>query len=607
MLNLAGRLAISTTVILAGRVTAFAQEVDSSAIDYDALSAQLDQVREDWGVPGMAIAIIDGDGVWMQGFGTRTIGQDEPVDAHTLFAIGSSTKAFTSAAIGALVDAGDVKWGGKASEYLPWLRLYDDYANSELTVRDMLSHRSGLSRGDFLWYATDLSREEIVRKMRGLEPSWSFRSQFGYQNLMYIAAGLIIEEQTGETWDDFIAEIFFVPLEMDESNTSVTALSGLDNVASPHAEIDDETIAVDYRNIDNAGPAGSINSNVDDMSHWVQMLLADGEYGGEKVISKSVIEQVWSPHTIVPGGPTSSLNTETNFTLYGMGWFLQDYRGEKLVQHGGNIDGMSALVSMLPDRDLGMVILTNLNGTPATTVVQNIILDAALGADDHDWSAEYRKTIDTLREQGKKQEEEQESKRVADTTPTLGLDAYTGTYEHELYGPIEISMDGDALVFTRGALVADLEHWNYDTFRAVMRNPVSGKPLVTFYIGADGEVESLSTLGEDDWMKQPAPVEADESIALTDEDKQGYVGVYSSDALPVEMTVEVIDGELKFNVTGQPSVSMLPTGVDQFNLGDLPPQITVVVQFHRDDAGAVTGMTFKQTPGGTFEMTKQAE
>src|SRR4030095_13793074 len=267
---------------------------------------------------------------------------------------GSSSKAFTAASIAMLVDEGKLKWDDPATKYLPGFQLFDPYSTRELMVSDLLSHRSGLTRGDLIWYGSAYDRDEILRRVRYLKPSWSLRSRFGYQNIMYLAAGQIIPAVTGKTWDDFVRERIFTPLGMKSTNTSIRTLSSSDNVATPHAKLNDKVQVVAWRNIDNIAPAGSINSNVLDMAQWVRLQLGDGVYEGKRLISSAAIKEMHTPQTIIRReGPMESLYPEAHFLTYGFGWFLSDYRGRKVVEHGGAIDGMRGEDAMMPGRKLG--------------------------------------------------------------------------------------------------------------------------------------------------------------------------------------------------------------------------------------------------------------
>ncbi len=581
--------------------------------DFDALSETLEAAREALEAPGMAVAIVqDGEVVYARGFGERTLGEGDAVDAHTLFAIGSASKAFTSASIAMLVDQGDMRWSDRVTKHLPWFRMHDPYPTAELRIGDMLSHRSGLPRGDLLWYGSGVDRKKIVESLPELEPDSSFRSRFGYQNIMYLTAGLIIEEITEQTWDDFVVERIFTPLGMSESNTSIIELSGLDNVATPHAKIDGEMLAVPYRNIDNAAPAGSINSNVTDMAKWVALLLNEGRIGegrdAEQVITKGSIDVMWTPLSVATAvGPGGALRAESHFLLYGLGWFLQDYRGERVVQHGGNIDGMSALVAMMPEHELGVVVLTNLNGTPLTNVVVNEVFDAYLGFDDHDWGAEAAAVMATVQAAQEAAYEQAVADRVSDTSPTHELENYAGTYKHDYYGEIVIEFEDDALVVKRGELVGDLSHWHYDTFEVENRAPLPDLGLMTFILGADGKVREVVALGIDEWMKEPEKPKADESIEISEEEMRRYIGTYVHVGLGIEVNIFVADGELRSQLPGQPPFELLATGEDQFAVGGLPPQVTVNLVFTFAEDGSVEMLTLTQTPGGTFELLPQSD
>lgn len=580
--------------------------------DLGALAGVIDNARETLGVPGMSVAIVEnGEVVLARGFGERTLGEADPVDEHTLFAIGSSTKSFTSAAVAMLVDAGELSWNERVMTRLPGFRLHDPYPTSNLTIIDMLSHRGGLPRGDMVWYGSNASRAEIIERLPRLEPNSSFRSQFGYQNIMYLAAGEMIREVSGVSWDDWMTERIFKPLGMHGSNTSISALEGLSNVATPHVKTEAGVVTVPYRRIDNIAAAGSINSSAADMAKWVTMLLSGGRAGANEdaagIITKGSLDVMWTPMTVATAtGPAGALRAESNFLLYGLGWFLEDYRGERVVHHGGNIDGMSALVALMPRHNLGVVVLTNMNGTPAPTVVAQTVFDAYLGKDDHDWAAEAKGLMDTIEKVQAEARAQARADRITGTSPTLPLDAYAGRYRHEFYGEIEISLDNGRLSAAFGELAGDLDHWHYNTFELVNRAPHPELGLVNFVIGADGKVAELIALGIDEWRKVPEAPTADTSIELSEEDLRRYVGTYLNAGIGLEVNVFVADGALKAQIPGQPAFEMLATGADEFALGGLPPQITVRITFTTDESGRASVMTFTQTPGGTFELPRVA-
>ncbi|MGH7635916.1 MAG: serine hydrolase domain-containing protein, partial [Gemmatimonadaceae bacterium] len=311
------------------------------------------------------------------------------VDPRTIFAIGSNSKAFTSTAIAMMVDSGRMHWDDHATKYLPGFQLYDPYVTREITVRDLLSHRSGLGRrGDLLWYGSPYSRAEILRRIRYLPPNSSFRSQFGYSNIMVLAAGQALAAAADTTWDDVIVQRIFTPLGMTSSSTSIAALARQNDVASPHLIEKGIARAIPWRNVDNIGPAGSINSDVLDMAQWIRLQLGNGTYAGRQLVSERSLQETHSPQTII-SSPHDSLTPSTHFALYGMGWVLEDYRGREIVWHNGGIDGMLSEVRLVPQAQLGIVILTNAEGHNLNPALMYRIIDAYLGAPARDWSALY--------------------------------------------------------------------------------------------------------------------------------------------------------------------------------------------------------------------------
>lgn len=454
-----------------------------------------EKARRDWEVPGMAIAIVKDDKVvFAKGYGVRKIGENTPVDEKTLFAIGSSSKAFTAAALAILVDEGKVKWDDRVSKYLPDFETYDPYVTRELTIRDLLTHRSGLERGDYLWYGTDNSREEILRRTRFIKPSWSLRSTFGYQNLMYLAAGQVVEKVTGKTWDAFVAERIFAPLGMTDSNTSVTAFKNGGNVSTPHAEVDAKNVAVPWRKIDNIAPAGSINSSVTDIAQWIRLQLGQGTIDGKKIFSAATAKEMHTPQTVIRlEGAQGLTYPEAHFLNYGMGWFLSDYKGRKVVEHGGAIDGMRAEVALVPEEKLGVVVLTNRGGSVVSMPLLYRVIDAYTGAPQKDWSGEILKSYKTLLDQAAAAQKNADAERVNGTRPSHELSNYAGTYNSELYGDIQVTEDNGKLRIRFGpAFTGAMEHWHYDTFRATFDGPGGAKAPVSFGLNVQGKVDTLT-------------------------------------------------------------------------------------------------------------------
>lgn len=472
------------------------------------LDRYIEQAVEDWGIAGLAIAVVEGDSVvFAEGYGVRDVRTGEPADENTIFAIGSNSKLFTGVATGILVDEGKMEWDDPATEHLPGLQLYDPYVTREITVRDLLSHRSGLGRrGDLLWYGSGLTREEILRRVRYLEPNTSFRSEFGYQNIMFLAAGEALANAAGTTWDEFIERRIFSPLGMERSVTSPIPLERMENVAQPHVHRDGELIPVPYRNIDNVAPAGSINSSVWDMAQWMRLLLNEGTYDGREIVDSATLAEIMSPQTIFPVQP-DTLFPSMHFGAYGLGMVLQDYQGEKIAWHTGGIDGMLSLVGLLPEQDVGVVILTNTAGhNNLFTALMYRIFDAYLGAPPRDWSVILLQRTEEGEAKAEERRRAMEADRVAGTRPSLALAEYAGTYRDPLYGDVKVSTQGEGLALHLGPFVGDLEHWHYNTFRVNWREGagLAGQELsfITFELNARGEVKALEIPGlEEDFER----------------------------------------------------------------------------------------------------------
>jgi CubicO group peptidase (beta-lactamase class C family) len=472
-----------------------------------ALDEYINKARAEWGTPGLAIAIVKDDKVvFAKGYGVRKLGDSASVNERTLFAIGSAGKAFTAAALAVLVDEGKVKWDDPVTKHLKEFELYDPYITREITIRDLLSHRTGLDRGELLWYGSTLDRDEILRRIRRQKPTYSFRSTFTYNNIMLLAAGQIIPAVTGKSWDDFVKERIFTPLGMTASNTSITAFKGLDNVATPHARLGDNVQAIPWRNVDNIAPAGSINSNALDLAQWLRMQLGEGERENKKIVSSGAVKEMHKPQMIIPYNPQSPGTTlDAHFTSYGFGWFLHDYHGRKVVQHGGGIDGMTALVAMMPEEKIGVAVLSNIQGSQLPWALMYRVFDAYLGLPQQDRSATFLAALKSAQERAKAAAKKVEDERVKGSKPSLPLEQYAGTYQDEMYGEATVTHEEGKLVFRYSpAFTGELEHWHYDTFRVKWPNPTVTESLVTFTLNAQGKAQEIKVPGMADFKRVPA-------------------------------------------------------------------------------------------------------
>ena len=592
------RLRQSIGIIVALLTLAQAQPAPAQESTLNGFDDYANKAIKDWGLPGLAVAVVKNDQVvFAKGFGVRKIGESTPVDEKTLFAIGSSSKAFTAAALAMLVDEGKVKWDDPVTKHLPGFQLFDPYVTREITVRDLLCHRSGLDRSDFIWYGTPYKRDEIWSRIRYVKPASSFRSKFGYQNIMFLAAGQIVERVSGKSWDDFIRERIFVPLGMSSSSTSIRAFASQNNVSTPHAKIDEKVRTIPWRNIDNIAPAGSINSNVLEMAQWVRLQLGEGSYKGTRLISTASTLEMQEPQTIIPRDPQLSLfMPNTHFRSYGLGWMLQEYKGRKIVQHGGAIDGMIAMVGMIPEEKLGVVILSNLSGQLLPTALMFRIFDQYLGAPAKDWSGDMLKAMRSLEEQGKAAEKKSEETRVKGTQPSLALEKYAGTYKDDALGDAKVGVEKGRLVLRTPAFVADLEHWHYDTFRSTFRDEgMGGKTLVTFALNSQAKADTLNIPDMGLTFKRAADeAKPATAIAMSEADLKKYAGKYEMKTPAIEVGIEIVGGKLKAAVPGQPLYTLVPVASHRFQIEGAPEGYFVQFEVSGDKAKS---MTFEQGAG----------
>jgi CubicO group peptidase (beta-lactamase class C family) len=468
------------------------------AVDLEQLNAYFEKARSDWKVPGMAVAIIkDGNVVLAKGYGVKEFGKKAKVDEKTLFAIASNTKAFTSASLAILVDEGKLKWDDKVRQYLPYFQLYDSYVSQEMTVRDLLCHRSGLKTfsGDLLWYETPYSTEEVIKRARFLKPAYGFRSRFGYSNIMFMAAGEVVKAITGKPWKEFVKERIFKPLNMTTTHIGSSELKHYDNVATPHYVYPDgKTVTVPYTSSDAVAGAAAIDANVADLALWLKMLLNKGKIGDKKIISENSLEEMWTSHISfkVTAG-SKKYYPSTHFRSYGLGWGLADYLGVKVMSHGGGLDGMISRVALIPEKNLGIAIVTNsINGLPGPLMYK--IIDSYMGAEPTDWSE------NSLKRMKKHAAEQKKKKQTKKSLPTfqVNLEDYTGKYGGQMYGNATVKLQNGKLVLNlipAPIFISDLTPLHYDTFKLKLRNTFSfiakGTGTVQFLRDKKGNVVEM--------------------------------------------------------------------------------------------------------------------
>ena len=488
--------------VACGIATGFADSPGSSVLPpgFDAILARVMTTFE---VPGMAVAVVkDGKVVLAKGYGVRRLGEKAAVDSRTLFGIASNTKAFTATALGLLVEEGKIEWDGPVSRYLPWFEMWDPYVTREMTVRDLLVHRSGLGlyAGDLLlWPETTYDRREIVRRLRFIRPATSFRSAYAYDNLLYLAAGEVIEAGGGRSWEDFITGRIFEKAGMASSRPRHSADVSGQNIAMPHSPREKRLTAVVIDENDNINPAGGILSCAEDMARWMLVHLNEGRLPeGTRLFSEKTARQLSSLVTPIPiADPPAELAAQRmNFCGYALGFRVNDYRGRRLVSHGGWLTGYVSRLVMVPELELGIAVLTNQESSEAFNAVVYAILDQAMGAAPTDWVSAYLKVRDRGRAATAEAMKKTQAKRGAPVKPSLALADYARTYEDAWYGPIVITLEGAGeaahlvMSFAKTpGMIGDMEHWSRETFVVRWRDrELRADAYVTFSLDPDGAI-----------------------------------------------------------------------------------------------------------------------
>ena len=500
-------LAASAILALLGQIQRTVLAAPPPPAQLSGLDAYVAQAMQDWQTPGLAIAVVkDGRIVFAKGYGVRRLGGSAPVGPDTVFAAASITKGFTAAAIAMLVADDKLRWDDRVIDHLPGFRLQDPYVTREIRIRDLLSHRSGVARGEMLWYYSGLSRREVMQRLRHLKQTAGFRNKFGYQNLMFVAAGDVVAAASGQSWEAFIRQRIFKPLGMTASSTSVHGLGS--DIATPHARIDDRYQPIEWLNADNIGPAGSINASVRDLAQWMRLQLGNGRIAGRRVLTPGLIAEMRTPHTPIKlAARQRDLTPQTNFRAYGLGWFLEDYRGQLLAYHGGRLDGMSSHLALAPNAKLGVVVLSNRGRSSLPRALAYRVIDAFLAAPTRDWSAVYRTLSNNKQHTRDAARDRVQRTRMADTRPSQPLGYFAGRYSHPVFGDLTILRSNSGLILSRNETsVADLEHWHYDTFKARFRSPALRARDITFRLDADGVVDSLEVRHTGRFLAIGAPI-----------------------------------------------------------------------------------------------------
>lgn len=561
-----------------------------------------DQVIEktlaDYQIPGLAIGIIvDGYPIYSKGFGYRDIEKKLPVTPSTLFAIGSCSKAFTSFVVGTLIDEGLFSWDSRVIDLFSEFRMWDQYATHNLTLRDLLTHRSGMPRHDFMWYNSTMSRSEFMGRLRYLEPSCDIRERYQYNNLMYVAAGFAMEQATKKSWEELVSSRILQPLDMRQTNFSVHKMEAEEDFASAYIDKGGKLKKVPLRDICVAAPAGGVNSNISDLTRWVQMHLNGGICDKRALISPATLQEMHSPQVIITGVPESK---ESLMYAAGIGWKIASYKGHYLVSHDGGVDGFTSIVGFLPQQGIGIIILCNKNLTPCPRYLSLEAIDRVLGLPPNPWLQEGLDGLAKNRETQNEDKLKEDSLRRKGTFPSHPLEDYVGEYYHPGYGIVAIHLVNGGLQVTLNGITSLLSHWHYDVFTVAEETQDllfsrEGTKL-SFCSGFEGDVDELiipfELRSDDIVFKRKAP----QTLSSLEYMRQ-FVGPYEIYGYTVEIVVR--NQTLSAIIPGEPIYELVPVTQNEFTVKSLTGY---TVRFILDKLGQVEEVLLIQ-PYGTFIAT----
>ena len=483
--------------------TSFSQEKKVELLD-----EYIQKAQKDWKVPGLAITVVkDGKILHSKGYGIRELGKKERVDAKTLFGAMSTTKAMVAVGMALLVDEGKISWNDKVIKHLPEFKIADEYITKELTIRDLLTHNSGLGNADFLWsWTPNLPSGEIVKRMQFAEPTYSFRGGYTYQNIMYLVAGKVIEKITGQSWEAYTEEKVFKPLGMTNSFANLERSKAYLNRSKAHFEINGKIEIIEESLADPIAPAGAVWSNAEDIGKWIQFLLTNKSKLNEQILKPATLAEIFKPQIIIPPNqfyPTVAV-TKPHWTTYGLGWFQHDYRGEMVNFHTGSLAGRTAIIGLLRDHNLGVYVFGNLDHAEVRHALMYKVFDVfAFDDESRDWNAEMLELYGDLQAKGAQRAVNSKKKRIKNTQPSHPLSNYVGIYSDEFYGKVEITLKENQLYLSLSKTTqAILNHWHFDTFEAGWKKAWWGESLVSFSLDVlSGDVNRL-TLGEAKFKKE---------------------------------------------------------------------------------------------------------
>ena len=561
------------------------------------------RILKDQIAAGFSVAVVKGgEVIYSKGFGYRDVENKKPVTPNTLFAIGSSSKAFTASLLGLLRKEGKLTFEDKAISLLPQLRFYNEEMNSQIILRDLMAHRTGLSRYDFSWFLFNTAnRDSLIARVKYMKPTAAVREKWFYNNFMYMAQGMIVERLTGKTWEQNIKEKFFIPLEMTRSNTDINAFKNDSDASLPYTVAGENVIKkVDYYNINGMGPAGSINSSANDMANWLKVWTSGGYFKKKEILPSSYVREAASSQMVMEAALPAK-HDDVFLANYGLGWMIGSYRGHYIVEHGGNINGFSANVAFFPSDDLGIVVLSNQNGSQVPVVVRNSIADRILKLKELDWNGEAKAAAEASK-LAKKSIKKVPVLKISSSHP---LKDYLGSFENPAYGVIKVTLENNELNTVLGDEKIVLKHMHYDVFdpKSIDKNGLvdttQSNLMFNFSSGVDGKIQGIGIFL--DGSEKPVMFDFKPEIKIRSvKELEKYTGEYTLGKAIVKVFLK--GNVLTVFVPGQPEYETEAMEADTFNLKALKG---FSVKFEVTAEQKVSSMTFIQ-PNGVFKAVKKS-
>lgn len=603
---------IITLLLCIASVSSFAQKKKSavSGNQFAGLDTAFERVLKEWHAAGFAVAVVKKDSViYVKGFGYKDYENKVPVTENTLFAIGSCTKAFTASLIGLLNKDGKVDLDKPVHDYMPDLKFYNEDLTQHVTLRDMMSHRTGLPRHDYSWYYFGIgSADSMVKRIAFMEPTAPLRQKWQYNNFMFFLQGRVVEKISGSSWEDNVREKIFKPIGMNTATLNLKDWMKSSDKAYGYTVKKDSIVSrLDYFDIGTMAPAGSINSSVRDMGQWLITWVNGGKYKGKEIIPASYITDAMSSQMVIQGGIPSKEKPDIFFANYGFGWMLASYKGHYRVEHGGNIDGFSASTCFFPSDSIGIVVLSNQDGSPVPSIVRNLIADRMLGLPYFDWETDQHFAVEKAKIAAKAADKSKvDSVAKPVTHPSHELKAYEGLYNNPGYGTMEVYVKGDTLMANVGKFNWWLKHNNYDAFNPIQRDrdgsfdTTQNNDPLQFQLSTTGDVESVS-INFEPALKPMVFSKTVKAKEMTKEELQEYVGEYDLSGQAILKIFMKGEKTLFLFIQGQPEYELVAVDKDQFSI-KIAKGFTI--QFNRDANGNITELLSKQ-PNGTFKATRK--